>query len=372
MCGIVAVFGKVGLVEERVFCDLLQVDVLRGSDSTGIAAIRLDGSAKVMKDTVLPTELLMRSHVHKMFNKVNMAYIGHNRAATKGKVTAKNAHPFVSGHITGVHNGTLLSEVGLVNAHAFDTDSEAIFDHIRQKGIADAWENLDGAASLVWWDAKEKSFNFIRNIRRPLHFAYTADRATMFVASEAWMLEGCVERRGGITIEEVKYPKADNHFRFKWTFKDGIKQTGGLLAPFARIITPVTASFPISRGVWKGNSEWDEKTGKFVPNSGQKGEKDSTDPMIAPSNGNGKKKCTDGTPTKTPRGSNDEAIEEEIEELFAKPMTEKKFHKQFKACTFCRSALDYESSVVLDLHNAACGDCVALADDENIQLVGGM
>ena len=376
MCGIVAVFGKVGVIEEKIFCDLLQVDVLRGHDSTGIAAIRLDGSAKVMKDTVLPTDFLMRGHVGKMFNKVNKAYIGHNRAATTGKVTAKNAHPFVAGHITGVHNGTLLSEDGLINAYAFGTDSEAIFDHIRQKGIADTWKNVDGAAAIVWWDAKDKSFNFIRNIRRPLHFAYTSDKATLFVASEGWMIAGCVARRAGITIDEVKYPKADDHFSFKYTFKDGLSQTGDALIPFSQKVFPKgETSIPFSGGQKKKNFVWVD--GKFVPNEGsetsligpeQKGDEDSTDPMTATSNANGKEKCTDGTQTQVPLGCS----EDELEAFFSKPMNEKRFHKQFKACTFCRSALDYETSVIIDSHNAACGDCVALADDENIQLVGGM
>ena len=373
MCGIVAVFGKVGMIEEKVFCDLLQVDVLRGSDSTGVAAIRLDGSAKVMKDTVLPTEFLMRGHVQKMFKQVNQAYIGHNRAATKGKVVAKNAHPFVAGHIIGVHNGTLISEKGLVNAYAFETDSEAVFDHIRQEGVADAWRNLDGAASLVWWDAKKKSFNFIRNIRRPLHFAYTTDHTTLFVASEPWMIEGCVARRPGISIGEIKYPKADDHFSFKYTFKGGIKQTGGALEPFKFVtkpVYPVVSSIPLTGGVHKGNFEWVD--GEFKDISLLQEGKDTEDPTTDSSNVSGKKKCTDGTQTTMHLGSNNDATPEEVAELFAKPMTKRRFHKTFKECTFCRSALDYEESVIIDRHNAACGDCVALADDENIQLIGGM
>ena len=372
MCGIVAVFGRVGLIEEKIFCDMLQVDVLRGNDSTGIAAIRLDGSAKVVKDTVLPTEFLMREHVGKLFNKINQAYIGHNRSATKGKITAKNAHPFVAGHITGVHNGTLISEKGLVNANGFGTDSEAIFDHIRQKGTADAWKHLDGPAALVWWDAKDKSFNLIRNVRRPLHFAYTTDKATLFVASEGWMIEGCIARRPGITIEEVKYPKADNHFIFKYSFKEGMVQSGGELEPFKAPVIPYTA--PITQHGAKTNSKFVWKDGKFqdVSKDVSKEDKDTVDPTKTSSKGNGKVKCTDGTTKKTIQNPVDAEADEAMNTLFEKPMTEKKFHKQYKSCTFCISALDYETSAILDSHNAVCSDCVALADDQNIQLVGGM
>lgn len=370
MCGIVAVFGKVGLVEEKVFCDLLQVDVIRGFDSTGIAAIRLDGSAKVLKDTVLPTELLMRPHVRKLFNKVNKGYIGHNRAATKGKVNAVNAHPFVAGHIVGVHNGTLEAEKGFENAYAFETDSEAVFDNIRHKGIEDTWKKLNGAASLVWWDAKLKTFNFIRNMRRPLHFAYTTDKETVFVASEAWMLEGCVGRRAGIQIEEVKTPKIHNHFIFQYSFAKGLSQTGGYVVPYTAPVIPYSppsgAAPYYPRGKTTGNV-WEN--GKFVPRKEE--EKDKEDPITKRPKGGCKPKCSDGM---TERKKIPFSIDKDLDAqaLLDKPMTEKNFHKQYKQCTFCRSALDYETSMIVDRHNCACSDCIATSEHDNITISGGM
>ena len=49
MCGLTGVAGKIGKSEEDIFRDLLVVDALRGTDSTGIAAINAQFDVKIAK-----------------------------------------------------------------------------------------------------------------------------------------------------------------------------------------------------------------------------------------------------------------------------------------------------------------------------------
>src|SRR3546814_15559864 len=105
---------------------MLQVDVIRGMDSTGVAAVRKKHIA-VVKDTLLPQYLMSTKQYDKHIDNLdNFCLIGHNRFATKGKVDATNAHPFKHGHITLAHNGTLRSMWDLPDHANFQTDSEAI------------------------------------------------------------------------------------------------------------------------------------------------------------------------------------------------------------------------------------------------------
>src|SRR3546814_12623264 len=54
-------------------------------------------------DTLFPDTTLCRS----LSGYNSKAFIGHNRAATLGKVNGLNAHPFRYDNIMGAHNGTL-------------------------------------------------------------------------------------------------------------------------------------------------------------------------------------------------------------------------------------------------------------------------
>jgi len=88
---------------------MLLLDYLRGVDSTGLAAVRnKDSEVKVVKAAVNPIDLFG----YKNFDMVltgatSKVLIGHNRAATLGKVNNVNAHPFHCGAVVGAHNGTL-------------------------------------------------------------------------------------------------------------------------------------------------------------------------------------------------------------------------------------------------------------------------
>jgi asparagine synthetase B (glutamine-hydrolysing) len=205
MCGIVGYLNKeqFSTVPNKAFKSLLAIDVIRGQDSTGIAAIR-DKEVSIYKKAVHSLDLLelIPYDLLPLNNGKTTAVIGHNRAATRGAVSARNAHPFQHEHITLVHNGTLRNRVGL----SFNTqvDSDAICAEFSKRYHTDVLEDLDGAYALVWYDQKLNTMFFARNEERPLHFAYVGE--TVYWASRVEMLQLMAAEVGIKDIEYAELP----------------------------------------------------------------------------------------------------------------------------------------------------------------------
>lgn len=192
--------------DEATLKRLLLLDYFRGTDSTGVAAIRKDNNHKIAKIASHPIDLFDS----KSYEALNHAYqtkafIGHNRAATKGKVNGLNAHPYQYGHIIGAHNGTLETSswraLNEVLDYETDVDSMAIFACIEKIGIAETVKLLRGAWSLVWADLEQGTLNFLRNDQRPMWLAQTADHKKLIWASEWPMIQAACEMS----------PKADDY-----------------------------------------------------------------------------------------------------------------------------------------------------------------
>lgn len=178
---------------------------LRGRDSTGVISVDMKGEYEVVK-RLGPPEFLLETkaydkHVDTGFKKV---LIGHCRAKTYGAVSLENAHPFEHGGIVGVHNGTLRGHYNLERSKDFDVDSDWLYWHISEYGVAATISQLDadGAWALVYWDETAKTLNFLRNKERPLYGCHSEDRKVMFWFSEPWMA-AIIERRG-IKLHESK------------------------------------------------------------------------------------------------------------------------------------------------------------------------
>ena len=168
---------------------MLRVDQVRGLHSTGVCTVSGAGSQSVMKKAVHSTDFLDMKTADNMINALgNKAIIGHNRYATKGAVNTQNAHPFTSGGITGVHNGTLTQQSLLDDWGKFEVDSENIMHCLNKNGIDDTVKKLCGAFTLVWHNSKTDTFHMVRNSQRPMHYAYTKDGNSMLYASEEWMV----------------------------------------------------------------------------------------------------------------------------------------------------------------------------------------
>lgn len=221
MCGIVGCAGGVSVYAERAFTDLLVMNQLRGFDSVGVAQV---GANKpfVLKDIVSALEFVSSKEYTGMLRGIHRVLIGHNRAATKGFITKENAHPFTHGHITGVHNGTLIAQHLLDDHERFKVDSDNIYHHLSQNTVADTWSKIHGAAALVWWDAEKETINFLRNKERPLYIGFAKENNLVMWASEFYMLQAAAWRQG-LTLVAPKMLEVDTHMSIKIDFSTRYK-----------------------------------------------------------------------------------------------------------------------------------------------------
>lgn len=194
MCGIIGVAGDLTGREESLFKSLLVVNTLRGMDSVGVAAVGKEADVKVVKTVGDPFQLFDLNEFQSIMRRKNHVLIGHNRAATTGKVVRRNAHPFEFSSIVGVHNGTLTNKHSIPDNFQFDTDSEALYNQINKVGIEEAIKNVSGAYALVWFDKDENTINFLRNKERPLNLILSEDKKNLFFCSETWMVTNILGR----------------------------------------------------------------------------------------------------------------------------------------------------------------------------------
>lgn len=193
MCGNVGIFNPKGLTinQQNLFEQMLWMDSIRGYHSTGVVAVKGDGdNYSVVKEAVDGAYFVQTEQWAEFLkeNKSPKVLIGHNRWATQGEVNRKNSHPFSFGNISGVHNGTLTHQYGLPDHEKFEVDSENIYWSFYKKGVEWTLARLDGAFALVWYNAEDKTLNFVRNDERPLYIAELNDKSIIW-GSEKGMLE---------------------------------------------------------------------------------------------------------------------------------------------------------------------------------------
>lgn len=233
MCGLVGLAGDLEFKDENTMRRLLLIDYVRGSDSTGLAAVRTNGETHLTKIASHPIDLFDSSKFKKTLTGYNSSiFLGHNRAATLGKVNTLNAHPFEYDHIIGAHNGTLdresWSRLEDVTGEKTDVDSAAIFAAIAKVGIEETIKLMEtgttsqrGAWALTWYNAEDKTINFLRNKHRPLWYCYTKDFKKIMWASQYPMLSAAI-RLGKLDDYEL-YTNKDGscYFEFKqdWWYR---------------------------------------------------------------------------------------------------------------------------------------------------------
>jgi predicted glutamine amidotransferase len=214
LCGLVGSAGKLTAETDKLLRKLLIIDSIRGEHSTGIAAIDPQGVTRIAKAVGNPFNLFDTKAYDLAVQKFNRVVIGHNRYATQGEVNKKNAHPYDFDTLVGAHNGTLHNKHQLLDSKDFQVDSENLYHHMEQEGLPSLMSTIRGAWSLVWWDKKEETLNFLRNEERPMWLLFSTDGELMLWASEPEMLS-VIQQQTNIKWEEPRSTKVNHHYSFK-------------------------------------------------------------------------------------------------------------------------------------------------------------
>ena len=184
--------------EAKAFTDMLFVDTLRGWDSTGVIGVSNRGNVGVMKAALSGPDFIATTDYKNFMDDAvrdGIFLMGHNRAATRGTVNDKNAHPFnIDNKIILMQNGTWNGD----HKHVKDTevDTEALAHIIAEEtDIEAALQRVNAAYALIWYNVEEKAVYAIRNSLRPLYTART-DRNTDILASEKSTILFAATRQG--------------------------------------------------------------------------------------------------------------------------------------------------------------------------------
>jgi len=265
MCGLVGLFGKnLSLQDEKVFRDLLYLDVLRGEDSTGAAIVSvpfLPNQPEVVElvKAVGPPSVLYGAHGRyqgksSLTLKTGLKLLlGHNRYATQGLISAENAHPFEMGEVVGAHNGTLRksSLEGLHEASKYEVDSQIIYSHLGAgNSLQSVWEVADGAMALTWYNKSTKKLCLIRNKERPLYTCISKDGKTLYWSSESWMLHIALSRSGVKDVGDIT-PLPENTLReIDLDDKGHIVSVDTAIPPFVRKPVVNYTGHPYGSNYW--------------------------------------------------------------------------------------------------------------------------
>ena len=218
MCGIWGIISKTSRFTykevNKIIPNMMIAGNLRGTDGCGMFSVHKPASTAVDKSEFIRLSRQPYNSFFLLYHKEfathlkevdSTGYIvfGHNRAATKGKTSLENTHPFQTEHLTLLHNGTVnygLKEYNIKH----EVDSACLAHMIEEKGMKYVAEHVDMAYALVWHDKRNHTLHIARNKDRPLHMVET-DGAFYF-ASEKEMLEWILKRNDiKVTkVEEIK------------------------------------------------------------------------------------------------------------------------------------------------------------------------
>lgn len=232
MCGIIGAINHSGKHRngmEKVMRDLLWADTLRGMDATGLFVVQKDLTTDWGKEVTDGwTYIAKNDQLRKMLKdaETHPVMIGHNRAATFGDAgDVEFAHPIiVPKKLALVHNGTLTAwpqrHMPGRGIKKIEHDSTAIADLVARQGPQAFVDQCYGSWSIVYYDERNQTTNFLRNEDRPMAMVETED--IIFFGSELGMLMWLVQRNG---FKPLKYYHTEPHKLYTFEIGESVPQT---------------------------------------------------------------------------------------------------------------------------------------------------
>jgi predicted glutamine amidotransferase len=229
MCGLVGFFGDISKSHREAFRLLSIFDITRGEDGYGICKVNNRNEVLVSKVVGTPFNLEYRHWNEErkdLFDArgvVNDAasrlLMGHNRAATVGKISDDTAHPFEFSRFVGAHNGTLQdwSLKSFKYYGGYPVDSQVMLSEMDEEGIPLTFTKVSGAMAVTIWDKQDHVFHMFRNADRPLYVTKSKNGKTIAWASEAWMLEVALSKaRARAEFDTVDSVPINTLFTYKF------------------------------------------------------------------------------------------------------------------------------------------------------------
>ena len=260
MCGIWGIFNKDprGWINEpdmELARTMMIVSSLRGDHSTGVCIV--PGQQEHLKDRVPIIGKTVGGPFNFLHTKAGVEFLkygvrdgnlifGHNRFATKGEVSTKNAHPFKEGDWILVHNGTIHS--GLKMEGEVEVDSHALCHRINEAGLKEAILSINGAYAIFAYNIKEKKLYAARNDQRPLYY-FTHDKF-VYAMSEEDALAFCLRRHDRWKHFPEKEDKFSKQFKPDVLYVltgSGFEEDGKLTKEVTKSYFPVVNRKPADR-----------------------------------------------------------------------------------------------------------------------------
>jgi glucosamine 6-phosphate synthetase-like amidotransferase/phosphosugar isomerase protein len=189
---------------------LLAAIAERGADAVGYGYRGPAVPLEVRKQRTGASELLDSVHVPAGASQA----LVHVRDYTKGHPSlAGNNHPVRHGAVVGIHNGIIVNDEELFEAHGWEraepemtVDSEAIFALAEERPrSAEALEELYGAMATAWLDRRAPGELFLaRGVGRPLWIGEGPEEVAFASTREALEL---AERYAGLRLAKHEVPE---------------------------------------------------------------------------------------------------------------------------------------------------------------------
>lgn len=264
MCGIAGAYAdNLSEYETTIVEHMIMTSGIRGMDSTGVFGVYSEKGKlhyNYHKDNECPHDFIaygMQKGVFRHKKGIQKVAVGHNRAATVGKPTKKNSHPFSAPNVIGVHNGTISASL-LKHSSLYETDSEALYHEISDIGldamIKKLGRNGNCAYALVMLDKKTSTLRIVRNEERPLSFAWRL--GTLYFASENLHLEWCLNRYSGVNPRMAAVDYKAEEFKPFHVYEINIHKSPKVKEFSAiRDLTPPRKYFPVTQA--RDSAPWD-------------------------------------------------------------------------------------------------------------------